>query len=288
LPAPGGMERPVRRRPRPPRILRRPAWRARHAHAPAAARRRVVDDVGPYRVHALEAGSGAECVVLLHGLSGSSRWWHRTMDAFARRYRVLVPDVVGFGRTRCPGPLPGIPELAAILGEWMEMRGARGAHVVGHSMGGQLAVHLAAARPDLVSRLVLVDAAGIRRPVSPATVLRFAREVAPPVRWGDPVFLPVIVRDALTAGPRNILRALRHILADDVRPLLPRITAPTLVLWGGRDTIVPVAHAADFRAGIPGARLIVLPRAAHNPMVDRPGEFNRAVLRFLAGRAVGE
>jgi pimeloyl-ACP methyl ester carboxylesterase len=284
------MERPTRRRPRTPRPPRLPALR-RRAVRPALrgpARRATVTDVGPYRVHALEAGEGADCVVLLHGLSGSSRWWNRTMDAFARRYRVLVPDVVGFGRTRCPGPLPGIAELASILAEWMEMRGVPRAHVVGHSMGGQLAVHLAAEHPQRVARLVLVDAAGIRRPLSPATVLRFAREVAPPARWGDPVFLPVIVRDAMTAGPRNILRAIRHILADDVRPLLGRIAAPTLVLWGGRDTIVPVAHAADFRAAIPGARLVVLPRAAHNPMVDRPAEFNRAVLRFLRGREVGE
>ncbi|MDB4947946.1 MAG: dihydrolipoamide acetyltransferase-like protein [Gemmatimonadetes bacterium] len=245
-------------------------------------------EVGPYRVHALSTGSGAETVVLLHGLSGSGRWWARNLPAFARRYRVAVPDVVGFGRSRGPGRLPDLEGLAAILARWLDTLGPGRVHLVGHSMGGQLAIHLAAGFPDRVGRLVLCDAAGIPRRRGARELLRFARGVAPPSRWGDPRFLPVIVGDALTAGPRSILRALAHIVRDDVRPLLPRIQAPTLVLWGANDTVVPLEHGREMRRSIPGARLLVLPHAAHNPMVDRPAAFNRAVLRFLRGGVVGE
>jgi pimeloyl-ACP methyl ester carboxylesterase len=159
---------------------------------------------------------------------------------------------------------------------------------VGHSMGGQLAIHLAVRHPDVVSRLVLADAAGIPRPRSPRELLRFARDLAPPATWGDPRFIPVIVGDALAAGPRSILRALSHILHDDVRPLLPRIAAPTLLVWGERDSLIPLEYGEAMRELVPGARLLVIQRAAHNVMVDRPAAFNRAVLRFLRGGVVGE
>jgi pimeloyl-ACP methyl ester carboxylesterase len=243
--------------------------------------------VGPYLLHAVQAGAGDEAVVLLHGLSGSGRWWARNVPALARHYRVAAPDTVGFGRTRATGPLPDFDALADVLAEWMRASGLAPAHVVGHSMGGQLAIHLAVRHPELVRRLVLACAAGIPRPRGPRELLRFAMELAPPARWGDPRFFPVIVGDALLAGPRSILRALMHIIHDDVRPLLPKIQAPTLIVWGAEDRLVPPEHGRTMRETIPGARLLVISHAAHNVMVDRPGRFNRAVLRFLAGGEVG-
>ena len=137
------------------------------------------------------------------------------------------------------------------------------------------------------SLTVLVDAAGIPRPVTPRNVARFALEIAPLWRWGDPTFLPVSVGDAWTAGPRTLLRSISHIVRDDVRPLLGRVAAPTLVIWGERDNWVPVQHALELRRSIPEASLVILRGAAHMPMVDRPEAFNRLVERFLDGEAVG-
>jgi pimeloyl-ACP methyl ester carboxylesterase len=247
-----------------------------------------VTAVGEHSVHWLEYGDGPECLALVHGLSGSTRWWSRNVQALSRRYRLLVPDVIGFGRSRIAGAIPAVPELAAVLAGWMaEAADGAPAHLVGHSMGGQLAIHVAARYPERIRRLVLVDAAGLPRPLNPRFLMRFAYDVLPPRRWGDPRFLPVIVADALTAGPRVLLRALLHVLRDDVTPLLPRIAAPTLVVWGAGDALVPHAHGRRMRRTIPDARLLVLPDACHNPMVDRPDAFNRAVLDFLAGDDVG-
>ncbi|HYJ79654.1 MAG TPA: alpha/beta fold hydrolase, partial [Longimicrobiaceae bacterium] len=198
------------------------------------------------------------------------------------------PDVIGFGRSHGPGTLPDVPTLAGVLARWVEGLARGPVHLVGHSMGGHLAIHLAAEHPGLLRRLVLADAAGIPRPLTPRTLLRLARASAPPRRWGDPAFLPVIWGDALAAGPFTALRGLSHILRDDVRPLLPRITAPTLVVWGARDTLVPLEHGRRMRAKIPGARLLVVQGACHNPMVDRAAAFNAAVVAFLDGAEVGE
>ncbi|HEV2149049.1 MAG TPA: alpha/beta fold hydrolase [Longimicrobiaceae bacterium] len=272
---------PLSRNRSAPRAGPLPSW-------PWTPDRRIVTEVPPYRIHAAEFGAEGDPLVLLHGLSGSSRWWRRNVPALAEGFRVVVPDVIGFGRTRRRGKLPPIAQLADLLAGWMDRLALPPVDLVGHSMGGQLSVHLAARHPERVKRLVLVDSAGIPRPLSPLTLLRFAAEVAPPRRWGDPYFLPTIVGDAALAGPRTIIRALAHILRDDVRPLLPEIAIPTLVVWGELDTIIPLEHAREFRAGIPGARLAVLRDAAHNPMVDRPEDFNRLVADFLRGESVGE
>jgi pimeloyl-ACP methyl ester carboxylesterase len=268
-------------------VLRR-SWR-QHVRWRELDLRAETSTVGEYRVHWVETGEGDAPVVLLHGLSGSSRWWARNIQALAARYRVLVPDVIGFGRSRLNAAyLPTLPEIAGVLARWLEEAAGGPAHLVGHSMGGQLAIHLASRHPDHVLRLALVDAAGVPRPLTPRYLMRFAYEVAPPRRWGDPTFLPVIFGDALAAGPSTLLRAIRHILGDDVRPLLAGIRAPTLVLWGERDTIVPAEHGRLLRREIPGARLLVLPGTYHNPMVDDPGAFNEALLAFLSGGEVGE
>lgn len=248
----------------------------------------VVHRVEGYRIHTVEHGTGEEAVVLIHGLSGSSRWWARNIPELAERYRVVLPDLVGFGRSPRPGlRLPRLRDVADLLVRWMDGAGLERAHLIGHSMGGQLATHLAARHPDRVDHLVLVSAAGVPRPLTPRSLIRFGMDIMPLWRWGDPKFLPTIVGDAWTAGPLTLLQAIGDIVLDDVRPLLPRISAPTLVVWGERDPWVPLDHAWEFRSAIPDARLAVLRRASHVPMVDRPADFNRLVLRFLGGEPVG-
>lgn len=246
-------------------------------------------DFGPYRIHWAETGEGDDAVALVHGLSGSSRWWARNIASLASKYRVLIPDLIGFGRSRVRlGALPDVPAVAQVLGEWLSSAADGPAFLVGHSMGGQLAIHLSARAPERIKRLVLVDSAGLPRPLTPRHVMRFAYEVAPPRQWGDPTFLPVILGDALSAGPWVVMRALRHILRDDVRPLLGELRMPTLLLWGERDTIIPLSHGVQMRQLVPDSRLLVLRGAYHNPMVDLPDEFNSALLAFLSGEEVGE
>jgi pimeloyl-ACP methyl ester carboxylesterase len=249
----------------------------------AGATQRVRTRVAGFEIESQEGGSGPP-VVLVHGLAGSHRWWLHTVPALRRRFRVLVPELVGFGGSRPAPRQPAVAELAELLAEWIALRVGGPAHVVGHSLGGQLALHVAARRGESVDRLVLVDAAGVPRRLTLAEAARFLTELAPPRAWGAPAFLPTIAADALRAGPRVLLATTRSLLADDVRPLLPLIRNRTLVVWGRLDPLLPLSHARQLSRGIAGARLVVLPLAGHNPMVDRPEAFNEVVSAFLAPR----
>jgi pimeloyl-ACP methyl ester carboxylesterase len=245
----------------------------------------LVLDVAGRRVRCAVTGAPAgEPVVLVHGLSASSRWWRKTLPALTTRHRCYLVDLPGFGAMRRPlsrYALSAAPEWLAAL---MDALSLERAHVMGHSMGGYVSVRLAVERPDLVDRLVLVAPAGVptRR-----SVVRYARPLLATAWTAPPRFYPLVVPDALRTGPWTLWQAARQLLREDVRPHLERISAPTLLVWGDRDYLVPPKHGPLLREAIPDARLLLLPGAGHVPMEDRPEAFNAAVAAFLRGEPVG-
>jgi pimeloyl-ACP methyl ester carboxylesterase len=148
-------------------------------------------------------------------------------------------------------------------------------------MGGQIAIHLTAAEPTRVRRLVLAAATGIPRRLALTEAARFLAGALPPRVWGTPAFHFTVAADALRAGPRTLLHAATDMLTDDVRPLLPRVPNETLLVWGELDPLIPVEHGEAMARAMPNARLVVLADAAHNAMADRPTDFNRLVMDFL-------
>ena len=235
------------------------------------------------RIHSVHAGDGVP-VVLLHGLSGSHNWWRYTVPALAKRYEVHVPELVGFGRSRGGRRHPGIRDMAELMTRWLREIGVERPHIVGHSMGGQIAVHMIAA--GLQARtLTLVSASGLPRQFNVKEMARFVGGALPPRAWGALEFIPTMALDALRSGPRRLLRASWDLLTDDVSPLLERVACPTLVVWGELDPLVPLAHGEQYVDALPDARLVVIADAAHNVMADRPAEFNRVLLHFLDDNA---
>jgi pimeloyl-ACP methyl ester carboxylesterase len=170
--------------------------------------------------------------------------------------------------------------MAGLVRDWLQEVGVARPHLVGHSMGGQISLHLAAAGLPLRT-LTLVSASGVPRTWGVRAAARLMGSALPPRRWGATGFLPTIALDALRAGPRRLAESGWHLLSDDVRPLLPRIHCPVLVIWGALDPLVPLADGEQLARGIRGARLVVLADAAHNPMADLPREFNRVLCDFL-------
>ena len=234
-----------------------------------------------FRIRSLHAGAAGPPLVLLHGLAGSHRWWRYVIPQLARTRSVVIPELVGFGGSRPAPRQPDMGEMAEIVDEWMAEQGLSGVDLVGHSMGGEIAIHLAARKPERVRRLVLVAAAGVPREISASAAARLATELARLRAWGRRTFVATIAADSLRAGPFTLYRTLRHLLADDVRPLLPLVLQPTLVVWGEHDPVTPLRDAHILRNSLPRARLFVVAGASHNVMADRPDEFVRVVAEFL-------
>jgi pimeloyl-ACP methyl ester carboxylesterase len=219
-------------------------------------------------------------LILIHGLAGSGRWWSKNIAAFSRHFRVYVVDLVGFGHSHSGRYEQGfsLGDAADVLIRFMDRVAIRRSSVVGHSMGGHIALVLAADTPDRIDRLVLVDAAalplGRGRPGHLMTLLvalfRFPLG-----------FLPVLAIDSWRAGVKTIWHAAREVLEADIRPKLGQVTSPTLVIWGERDTIVPVRLGHQLAERLPNASLLIIPGAGHNPMWERAHLFNQTVLGFL-------
>ncbi len=241
---------------------------------------RVGSETVPYRV----AGEG-EPVVMMHGLGGSSRCWAWTVPALARRYRVYLVDLPGFGTLRRLHRQFELRSASAWLEEWMRAAGVGRAHLVGHSMGAFISTQLATTVPALVDRLVLVSAAGVP---TGRSILGCLRRIPAGWRHRVPGAWRLVVPDAMLTRPSVVWRTARELLAQDVGPTLQAVRAPTLVIWGADDPLVPAACAEVFRRGIPDSRVLLLRRAGHMPMLTRVDEFNRALLAFLGGEPVGD
>jgi pimeloyl-ACP methyl ester carboxylesterase len=233
--------------------------------------------VGPAEIYYQVAGAGSP-LVLIHGLSGSCRWWSKNIAELARHFQVYVVDLIGFGSSRNGHPFV-LEEAAAHLAAWMRQLGIEHAGLVGHSMGGFIAADLAADHPDLVERLILVDAAVLPFEQTYAQhTLSMFREA----RQMRLSFMPILFSDALRAGIGTIWKAANELLLTDLRPKLARIAAPALVVWGEKDAIIPLEAGKRLSRHLRYDELVIVKGAGHNPMWDCPRAFNRVVTEFLA------
>jgi pimeloyl-ACP methyl ester carboxylesterase len=215
------------------------------------------------------AGGGPP-VVLVHGLSGSWRWWSQVCQRLAERRLVYVLDLPRLG------PRLGAPELADWLGRWLESVGLRHVDVVGHSLGGLVAAELAANEPQFVHRLALVSPAGIPcgRPL-PSRALQLLGTL-----YDVRERFPTVLGDAVRAGPLGLLHGVVFVSTRDVRADLASVRAPSLLIWGERDRLIPVGIAAEWQRILPGSRLVVLP-CGHVPMWEVPDELTSSLSSFL-------
>lgn len=223
-------------------------------------------------------GSSGPPVVLIHGLSGSWRWWRRNVGALSRAHRVYVLDLSGYGHTLAWRQRSlGVRADAALIARWLEAQHLTQVTLIGHSMGGHIALHTAALAPERVGTLVLACASGLLRDHPVRAALHLPRAAV----TGRPSFLPVVLADSARAGLPNLWRSASRLLRDSVQEVLPSIQARTLVIWGARDALVPAALGRQLAAAIAGAQYVEVPRAGHVVMVDQPEAFNEAVLEFL-------
>lgn len=252
--------------------------------------------VGELRVHYREAGSGP-VMVLLHGLGGSLNDWEYQIPVFAQHYRVIAPDLRGFGETPRGRRLGSVPRFAADVHAFLQALGVTECVLIGHSMGGAVALQYTLDQPHSVQRLVIANSVPSFQPRSWRHVVEFSYRVAVMALLG-PARLSAISAhrmfpdDAaerakvIERGRRNsrhsYLTALTSLARWSVIDRLGELTMPVLVVasehdYFGHEETVLFAHA------LPRARLRQFDGAHHGLPSEFPDAFNAAVLRFLQG-----
>jgi pimeloyl-ACP methyl ester carboxylesterase len=278
--------------------------------------------VGGLRLHHTFGGRGAPATVFIHGLGSSGYMeWRFNLPEVARSHRVLAPDLPGFGRSAKPAVRYGVPLFERSVEAYLRVLKVRAPVLVGTSMGGRVAIEVALRHPELVRKLVLVNALGLGRPR-----LRLTYPLVMVPRVGEAVM--GLLRGTLRRSSGDSLRRLarRYLGASgdlertmddrylaelrelheaegyhkaylatvrsftrpgplaggqDLVPALARTGIPVLLIWGSDDPLFPLEHAERAHREIPGSRLAVIEGAGHTPQAEKPDEFNRVLESFL-------
>jgi pimeloyl-ACP methyl ester carboxylesterase len=266
-----------------------------------------------HKVSYSTAGEGEEVVLLIHGIVGCAAQWDQVVPLLAERYTVVAPDLLGHGESDKPRGDYSLGAYAASVRDLLVALGHRRATVVGHSLGGGVAMQFSYEYPPFAERLVLVSSGGLGREVHP--MLRAA------TLPGSELVLPVIAHERLHGVAGALAGALGRVglrtggdlaemakgygsLADagarqafihTLRAVLDiggqRVSAtdrlylaellPSLIIWGERDPLIPVAHAQIAHAALPGSRLEIFADVGHFPQLSDPVRFAYTLIDFI-------
>lgn len=258
-----------------------------------------------YEIHDETGGRGVPLLCIM-GMGGSSKWWFPQVEGLRDRHRILTFDNRGVGRSDKPQGPYTMGQMAADALAVLDAAGVQRAHVMGISLGGMVAQHVALDAPERVSKLVLAcTTAGGPTSVQPPAEVTSAFMSMGGMPMGDPrllleklgwVIFPrpwleqhrervAELLEALAEEPapmHALFGQLMAMVGHDTRARLPAISHETLVLSGDEDVLVPLANARILVEGIPNARLEVIEGTGHGFNLQAPEAFNRAVDDFLA------
>jgi pimeloyl-ACP methyl ester carboxylesterase len=266
-----------------------------------------------HRVSYRRAGEGP-ALVLIHGITGSSRTWEDVTGPLAERHTVIAPDLLGHGESAKPRGDYSLGAYASGVRDLLIALGIDKATVVGHSLGGGVAMQFSYQFPERIERLVLVSSGGLGSEVH--LLLRAA--TLPAAEYVLPLLCAQPLRDAGASVGRLLGRAglrpsrdleemargfaslgdmeARQAFVHTVRGIMDisgqRVSArdrlylaqsvPSLLIWGERDRMIPATHGREAHEAMPGSRLIVYDDAGHFPHCDRPVQFAADLLQFIA------
>ena len=270
---------------------------AKQAAAPAQAAAEKYATIYGAKIRYLEAGSGP-VVILLHGLGGDASNWASTVGPLSQKYRVIVPDQIGFGRSDKPMINYRVGTLVDFLdGLCKELKIER-ASLVGNSLGGWTAAAYTLAHPEKVERLVLVDAAGfaitgdldprVLNGLNPST-RDAVKQVMSLVFYNKQLYandaaIDLLFARKMTAGDGyTIQRFIDSITRgeDVLDNRLANIKQPTLIIWGREDGLTPLAMGERFKKEISGSELFIIEKCGHVPQLEKAAEFNSSLMKFL-------
>ncbi|HEU5370479.1 MAG TPA: alpha/beta hydrolase, partial [Ktedonobacterales bacterium] len=259
-----------------------------------------------YRMAYVAGGTG-EPVIFLHGLGHAASAWDEVLPHLARRFHVFAVDMLGCGRSDKPRVDYSLAALATYTRLFMDAVGIRRGHLVGHSLGGGIAMQTSWQYPERVNRLALVATGGLGRdlrfllriatlpgaavglagaawPVWTRLVKRtpFGKRISPVARENMLMWTRLGHADNRWAFMR-MLRSVSNFSGQSVSALdgLPQMQHPVLLIWGERDRTIPVIHARRAAPLIPNCQLAILPGCTHYPPLEQPGEVAALLERFL-------
>jgi pimeloyl-ACP methyl ester carboxylesterase len=256
-------------------------------------------------------------VVLVHGITSSSETWGRVTPALAEHFTVIAPDLFGHGASDKPKGDYSLGAHASMLRDLLLELGHERATFVGHSLGGGIVMQLFYQYPERCEGLVLVDSGGLGREVNlllraatlPGSELvlpllaatrvldagAFAGGLLGRIGLHVPTDLQEIGRGHSTLSDHDARAAFVQTLRAVVEPGGQRVDAsdrlylaeqiPFLLIWGERDSIIPVSHGRATHAQVPGSRLEVLANSGHFPQLDEPERFLEVVIEFIESSA---
>jgi pimeloyl-ACP methyl ester carboxylesterase len=251
------------------------------------------------KVRYLESGNSNKTLVLIHGLGASAERWNQVIPMFAKQFRVVVPDLIGFGYSDKP-LVDYTPEFFLdFLEKFFMASDVDRPNIIGSSLGGQLSAEYASLHSQNIEKLVLVSPAGAMKQSTPALDAYIMAALYPNDQSAKNAFEMMEasgedVEDNIVNGfvermrlPNAKLAFMSTVLglknSELITAKLPSISVPTLIIWGSNDPVIPIDYADDFISSIQDCMFFRMDGCGHTPYVQDPSLFASKVLEFLNG-----
>ena len=252
-----------------------------------------------HKVRYLESGDSKNTLVLIHGLGASAERWTRVIPLFSEQFRVVVPDLIGFGLSDKP-TLDYTPDFfSEFLEKFFSTLNISRPNLIGSSLGGQISAEYTASHSDDIEKLVLVSPAGLMKKSTPALDAYIMAALYPNEVSAKNAFEMMegsgkTVEESIVSGfvermqlPNAKLAFMSTVLglknSDSITSKLQSISAPTMIVWGGNDPVIPINYADDFVSAIQDCRFFRMDGCGHTPYVQDPHTFASKVLEFING-----
>lgn len=231
-------------------------------------------------------GQGKQTIIFLHGWKSESKIWQNVAERLGEETgKIYALDLPGFGLSPLPSKAFTVSDYVDIVEKFIAKLELKNVILVGHSFGGRVAIKLAAKKPDYLSKLVLVDSAGLKIDHTAMKTKNILARIAKP--FFKPKFMSqareVIYRKIGAAdyvSDPKLQKTYLNIIGEDLKIYLKDINVPTLVIWGENDSATPVEMGKIINNSINNSKIVILKNADHFSFIDQPQEFTNALIEF--------
>ena len=254
-------------------------------------------EINGNKIRYLESGSSKHTLVLIHGLGASSERWKYVVPLFDTDFRVVVPDIIGFGHSDKPLADYTLDYFSNFLEQFLTALDISNTVIIGSSLGGQIAVEYTSTHCESVEKLILVSPSGMMKQPTPALDAYIMAALYPNEQSAKNAFetmegsgksIPVdIIHEFVTRMklPNAKLAFMSTLLglknSNSMIKKLESISSPTLIIWGTNDPVIPIAFAGEFVSAIKNCQFYEMNTCGHTPYVQEPEKFVSYVLKFL-------